>query len=179
MDGVVVTINQLCFTKYIGANMDISLINGTITSLRLAGDIAKGILQLNTLSEVQGKVIELQSAILAAQSGALESNAAQSAVVDEIRALKEEIARIKAWESQKQRYQLTSFGEGPAVMYALKKSMSESEPPHWICTKCYEDGKRMILQPRKDKNGFIVIACPSCNSVIHTRLRGIGPAEYV
>jgi hypothetical protein len=120
--------------------MDISLINGTISSLRLAGDIAKGILQLNTLSEVQGKVIELQSAILAAQRCALESNAAQSDMVGEIRALKEEITRIKAWESQKQRYQLTPCIEGAAVVYALKESMCESEPPH--CLGSGRVGKR-------------------------------------
>ncbi len=154
-----------------------SLIQGTITSLKFAGDIAKGILELKSLTDVQGKVIELQSAILSAQSSALSANADQASMVDEIRALKEEIARVKAWESQKQRYQLTPFRNGPGVVYALKESMSNSEPPHWICTKCYEEGKRMILQPATI-NGFVHIVCPSCKLDMPTGMRGIGAPEY-
>ena len=83
--------------------MDLSLIQGTITGLKLAGDIAKGFMELKSMAEVQGKMIELQSAILSAQSSALSANADQAAMVDEIRLLKEEIARVKAWEAQKQR----------------------------------------------------------------------------
>lgn len=159
--------------------MDMSLIQGTISGLKAAGDIAKGLLELKSISDVQGKVIELQSAILAAQSSALSANADQAAMVDEIRQLKEEIARVKAWEAQKQRYKLTSLWEGAVVVYALKESMSESEPPHWICTKCYEDGMRMILQPRKNSAAMTVLSCPHCKSEIHTGHRVIGPASYV
>ena len=159
--------------------MDISLIQGTISGLKVAGDIAKSMMELKTISEVRGKVIELQSTILSAQSSALDANAKQSVLVDTIRNLKEEIARMKAWDSQKQRYQLTPIIGGTAVVYALKESMCESEPPHWICTKCYEEGKRMIIQPRKNKDGFILMVCPSCNSEIHTGARGMGPASYV
>jgi rubrerythrin len=134
-------------------------------------------MELKSLSDVQGKVIELQSAILAAQSNALSANADQAAMVEEIRTLKEEIALVKAWEAQKQRYQLTQFRNGPGVVYALKESMSNSEPAHWICTKCYEEGKRMILQPAT-VNGFIHIVCPSCKLDISTGMRGISPPEY-
>lgn len=157
--------------------MDLALIQGTISGLKTAADIAKGLMELKSMADVQTKVIELQSAILAAQSSALAANADQAAMVDEIRALKEEITRVKAWEAQKQRYQLTKFRNGPGVVYALKESMSNSEPPHWICTKCYEDGKRMILHPAT-VNGFIHIVCPSCKLDMPTGMRGIGAPEY-
>jgi ribosomal protein L29 len=125
--------------------MDMALIQGTISGLKLAGDIAKGLINLKSISDIKAKVIELQSTILSAQSSALSAHADQAGMIDEIRTLKEEIARVKAWESQKKRYQLTPIGEDAAVLYTLKESMRESEPPHWICTKCYEEGKRMIL----------------------------------
>lgn len=157
--------------------MDLTLIQGTISGLKTATDIAKGLMELKSMSDVQAKVIELQSAILAAQSSALAANADQAAMVEEIRALKEEIARVKAWESQKQRYQLTPFGDGAAVVYALKESMSASEPPHLICTKCYEDGKRMILQPTS-VNGFAHLVCPSCSLDIPANQRRLSPHVY-
>ena len=158
--------------------MDMAMIQGTISGLKVAGDIAKGLLELKSISDVQGKVIELQSAILSAQSSALAANADQAAMVDEVRQLKEEVARVKAWEAQKQRYQLEAIWESAALVYALKKSMSGTEPPHWICTKCYEDGVRMILQPRKGKDGFGVLACPTCKSELHSRYRDTGQPSY-
>lgn len=157
--------------------MDATLIQGTITGLKFAADITNSLLKLNTMSEVQGKVIELQQTILSAQSNALSANAEQFTMVEEIRTLKEEIARIKAWERQKQRYKLAQVGEGGGIAYALKESMSESEPPHWICTKCYEDGVRMILQPRT-KDGYTYLYCPACKMEIPTYHRRLSPPSY-
>lgn len=157
--------------------MDMTLIQGTITSLKFAGDIAKGLLELKSLTDVQGKVIELQSAILSAQSNALSANADQSAMVDEIRTLKEEIASVKAWESQKQRYKLsTPWGGG--VAYALKEAMANGEPPHLICTKCYEDNRKSILNPISNDRGFLSYGCPICKSQIPTNCRGGAKPEY-
>lgn len=160
--------------------MDMQLIQGTIASLKFAGDVAKSLLELKTLTDVQGKVIELQSAILSAQSSALSANAEQSAMVEEIRRLKEEIASVKAWESEKQRYKLTNpwEEEGGGVAYALKKSMANSEPAHLICTKCYEDGRKSILNPFKNDKGFIVYGCPICKAQIPTGWRGGAMPEY-
>lgn len=157
--------------------MDMALIQGTISGLKTAADIAKSLMEMKSVSDIQGKVIELQSAILAAQSSALAANADQSAMAEEIRALKEEMARVKAWESQKQRYQLTQFGRESALVYALKKSVSNSEPAHYLCAKCYEDGKRMILQP-KQINGFANLSCPSCGIVLAAHQRLLPAPEY-
>ena len=159
--------------------MDISLIQSTISGLKLAGDIAKGFLEIKSISEVQGKVVELQSAILSAQSSALSANAAQATMVEEIRTLKEEIARIKAWESEKKRYQLISPWNG-TVVYALKKSMSNTEPPHWICTNCYENGRKRILNQHHKPSSFIEFICPVCKIPIqpHNRYSQGFPVEF-
>lgn len=157
--------------------MDISLIQGTITGLKVAGDIAKSMLELKSLSDVQGKVIELQGTILAAQSSALSANADQAAMADEIRTLKKEIARVKAWEAQKQRYKLHSPWEG-SVVYALKQSMSDSEPPHWICTSCYENGRKSILNQIQGKEGWYLVTCPVCKSQVQSPWRGLSNLEY-
>lgn len=157
--------------------MDMSLIQGTISGLKIAGDIAKGMLELKSLADVQGKVIELQSTILSAQSSALAANSDQAAMAEEIRALKKEIADVKAWEGQKQRYKLVTAATG-SLVYALKESMSEGEPPHWICTKCYEDGRKSILNPKQESGGWCQYVCPICKSQIPNGYRGPSEAEY-
>ena len=145
---------------------DMALIQGAISGLNTAASIAKGFLQLHTIAEVQGKVIELQTAILAAQSSAFAAQSQQAAMAEEIRALKEEVARVKAWEAQKQRYKLQSPWQG-ATVYALKESMSNGEPAHWICTHCYEDGRRSILQYGYKKEAGSAYRCASCNSTVY------------
>lgn len=153
--------------------MDMALITGTISGLKTASDIAKSFLDIKKINDISGKVAELQAVILSAQSSAIEANSAQFAMIEEIRALKEEMARIKAWDSQKERYILTSPWAG-AFIYSLKESLKESEPPHWICANCYEKGVRSILQERgNSKTGFREFFC-SCGSVIHAHHRGKG-----
>ena len=151
--------------------MDMTLIQGAITGLKTASDIAISLGKLNTLAQVQKKSVELGQIIVAAQSATLSAYADQAAMIEEVRALKEEIVRVKAWEAQKQRYKLESCGPA-SVAYALKKSVANGEPPHLICTKCYEDGRKSILNPVRIDNGFLGVGCPICKSQIPTGYRG-------
>jgi hypothetical protein len=96
-----------CAFTLTGENrMDIGLVTGTITSLRFAGDIAKSFLSLRSMEEVQGKVIELQSAILSAQASAMEANSQQLTMAEEIRALQSQIESMKGWREEGKRYKL-------------------------------------------------------------------------
>jgi hypothetical protein len=108
--------------------MDIGSIAAAVNSLRTAGDIAKGLISLNTMTEVQSMAIELNQKIIEAQHQIFAANAAQTALVERIRDLEGHIARMKDWDAQKQRYQLVTPYSGIPV-YALKKSMSEGEGP--------------------------------------------------
>ena len=150
--------------------MVMSLVKSTVSNLKLAYDITKSVLELKPISEIQAKVVELQNIILSAQTSAFEANAHQTAMIEEIRHLKEEITRIKAWEEEKQRYKLVSPWPG-TVLYALKEKCSASEPPHWVCAKCYEDGRKSILNPQKKittkGQSYLVISCPTCKSELN------------
>lgn len=158
--------------------MDMTLIQGAISGLKTASDIAIGLGKLNTLAQVQEKSVELGQIIVAAQSATLSAYADQAAMIEEVRALKEEIMRVKAWETQKQRYKLVSPWEAGGVAYALKESMATGEPPHLICTKCYEDGRKSILNPATLNAGMVSFVCPICKSQIPTGYRGEVKPEY-
>ncbi len=124
---------------------DIALIQGAITGLKTAGDIAKSFLELKSISDIQGKVIELQSAILSAQSSALAAQGEQSLMVQRIRDLEEEVADAKAWKETEQRYQLDEIGKG-FFAFSLKEESKGAEPFHKICANCYQKRKKSILQ---------------------------------
>lgn len=159
--------------------VDIMAIQGAISGLKTAADLAKGLIQLKSTADMQVQVIELQSAILAAQSNALAAQADQFTMIQRIRELEEEIARIKAWEEEKKRYQLVNPWQGAAsLVYAVKESCKGAEPPHWICAKCYDDGRRTILQPKYDDRTYLLLFCATCKSDIHSGLRGVHRATY-
>jgi hypothetical protein len=132
------------------------------------------------MSEVQAKVIEMQQVILDAQSSAMAANADQYAAIEELRSLKVEIQKIKGWESERQRYKLrqpTIYGAG--VVYALRQSARhEDEPAHYICTTCYESGRKTILGLHiPERGGYSMWICPVCKTAVSTGTRGSPPAE--
>ena len=75
---------------------DISAIAGAFSSLKAAVDITKAMKDLRDWSLVQSKVIELQSAILEAQSGLFTANDERSALIERVGNLEQEVARLEA-----------------------------------------------------------------------------------
>ena len=153
--------------------MDMASFQAAYTGLTTAGKIAKGLIDLHTLAEVQAKAIELNDKIIESQGHVFTAQATQATLISRVSELEKEIADMKAWEETKQRYRLTNAADG-SFAYALKKESAGAEPAHWICANCYEDGIPSILQAtgRLDM-GKRVHECHRCGA----NIRG-GRAEY-
>jgi hypothetical protein len=149
-------------------------ITAAINSLKVAGDIAKGLISLQTTTEIQAKAIELNEKIISAQHSVFAANAAQSALVDEVGSLKAQIVRMENWGTQKQRYKLVTLYPG-SFAYALKKAVSEGEPSHYICANCYENGKRSIMQATQKTSAFGAKTCFVCRICGSEANCGMGP----
>lgn len=157
--------------------VDMAMIQGVTMSLKAAGDMARGFLELKSMAEVQAKVIELQSAIMAAQSGAMAAQAEQASLLQQIQELKASLERMKAWEAQKERYAMVSPAEA-VTLYALRESQKKGEPAHYICPHCYEDGRRSVMQAGSKKNGWGAWVCPACKCEAPTGYRNVPNAEF-
>jgi hypothetical protein len=125
--------------------VDISAIAGTVSALKGAMDISKAMIDLRDGQAMQGKVIELNSKILEAQSSAFAANDERTALIARVGELEKELAHLKAWDADKQRYELKSVARG-TVAYMLKPPERGSEPPHWLCATCYGKSKKAFLQ---------------------------------
>ena len=88
---------------------DMAAFASAFASLKAAGDIAKALVNLRDTTAFQTQLIELPGQILSAQSSALTAQTDQSVLLDRKRELEEEVARLKAWEVEKERYQLTNI----------------------------------------------------------------------
>jgi hypothetical protein len=157
--------------------MDISALQAVLTSLKSATEVAKAIFDLKESGAVQSKVIEIQSALLAAQSSALEATNAQYVLQDRVRELEAQLKKLEDWGDQEQRYALVGPWRGPAQVYALRKEIANGESPHYLCTNCFHSRRRTILNPTT-KDGWVHLVCPVCKSDLTTGFRGVGSPKF-
>ena len=159
--------------------MDITAIPPTFTSLKVATSLIKGILEAKNKLETQPKLIELQEALLEMQTDAISTRTAQVELLEQVRALKEQLKAFNDWDEQRPRYTLVCPWNDAAQVYALHEASSDGEQPHFLCPNCFHKRHRMILnQIIKTANRFVSLACPSCKASIDTSFRGIGAPKY-
>jgi len=137
-----------------------------VSSLKTAYELVHSLLQERDARIINKKIVELNTIILSAQQGALASNVAQFALVEEKRKLEAELAGLKAWEAEKQKYELATIAPG-VFAYRLKENAECAEPFHYICQACYQHGKKSILQ-KKIRGEFMgsteLYVCHECDS---------------
>ncbi|POO56165.1 hypothetical protein [Agrobacterium rosae] len=125
--------------------VDLTLVSGIAGTLKTAVDIAKTVKEVNDMSTVKGKVIEMQDLILAAQSSAMTAQTQLFELLQENAELKRKVSDIEGWKNTAARYTLKDFG-GKTFAYELKAEAAVGEPPHRVCPACFEMGKRSVLQ---------------------------------
>jgi hypothetical protein len=133
-----------------------------LSGIKTALDILKGLKKSGASSGILAEIADLQSALIEVQQGIMAANQTHAADVERIRDLEEEVARLKAWDGEKGRYELKAVYAG-ATVYARKPDNTEAEPPHWLCANCYQDRKKSFLQVTRRVGGEHLWECPNCN----------------
>jgi hypothetical protein len=110
-----------------------------------------------TISEAYAKLIDAQSTVLASQQE-------QLTLTKRIGELEKEIAELKNWDRERERYQLTTITRG-ILAYRVKPGMEGDEPSHDLCTNCFDQGKKSILQCEQPISiGPRFYICPRCKT---------------
>jgi hypothetical protein len=149
-----------------------------ITHLRSAVEILKAMRDADDASATRTKVPELTREIMSALSSALATQSAHFDLLLSQRDLEEEMAQLKAWNTEKYRYELKSVGPG-AVAYVLKESMRGSEPIHWICANCFQIGKKRFLSESHSDLHHVYHKCQECGGKIRIRKTPTPPGEPI
>ncbi|MFI5020606.1 MAG: hypothetical protein ACHQRJ_02990 [Alphaproteobacteria bacterium] len=146
---------------------DMSTIAAAISSFSALKDIAQAMIGLRDAQAFQAKLIEFNSALIDAQTKVFSVNEERTTLIERVRALEQELVSIKAWEAEKQRYQLEELPPGVFV-YALKPEMAAGEPSHRICQTCYQRGKKSLLQASEPTSGQQHLTCHECGTKLTT-----------
>ena len=144
-------------------------------NLKTAFDIGKSLVSLARQAEskgldaryaadLNGKIADMQFALIDAQSDALASQEAQSKQSAKIRELEQAIAEFECWEAEKERYRLVNarMGAGTFVFLLRHEAAQEDEPPHYICPRCYHNKVKSILV-LSSTNGY-TLRCLECKA---------------
>ena len=75
------------------------------------------------------------------------------------------MADLKAWEAEKQRYELVELAPG-FICYAIRASARGTEPFHRLCANCYNAGKKSPLQQHIRGSYYDQYKCHGCGEEI-------------
>lgn len=147
--------------------MAIAPIASVMTALKSVKDLTETIIDLRDRETFQQKRLELQSVVLDAQQSAFASQQERASLIDQVRGLEADIAALRAWDAERERYELRSPGTG-AYAYAVKPGVESGEPAHWLCCTCFQAGKKSILQAAREQDRMSTKPwiCPSCKTTI-------------
>jgi hypothetical protein len=147
--------------------MDLQAIAAAGASLRSAAEIAKTLLDAKTTVDIQGKVIELNQAILVAQQQALDAQQAQRDLVAENEALRAAIREMEDWSAEAEQFELVQIGSNKG--HAYKRKDAAEDAPHF-CAPCFSERRKSILQPHTVPEGRVqVLMCHACKSQVLMR----------
>jgi hypothetical protein len=156
-----------------GIMPDISAIASALSSLKAAKDIAEAMITLRDGAAFQSKLIEFQGKLIDANNAAFAAQDERAALLERIRDLEKQVTDLKAWEAEKEQYELKEVCDGVSFAYVLKPEAQGTKPPHWLCANCYNNNKKSILQigeKKMDPAGRLPgWDCPSCKATIFVR----------
>ena len=146
---------------------DALAIAGMLQSFRAITDLGKALLGMRDAALIREKVIELNGEILSAQASALATQADQLALLKRVGELEKEVTDLKAWDAEKQKYELSQIVPG-VFAYSLKKEAGIAGALHQICTHCYEDRRKSVLQREIRTPGrCVVLVCFTCGADLY------------
>jgi hypothetical protein len=140
---------------------------GFITAVGHVTNVAKTFFQAHSEAERDAVRLEFHSAILDIEAKISDVQTRYQTLLESNENLKKQLADHDDWEKECVRYSLKSPGSGSFV-YALNPDQKSNEPPHWICTNCYSERRKSVLQHASMETGDSgrFWQCPKCKSKI-------------
>lgn len=144
--------------------------------MKAASELAKALFDSKVDAAAKDQILEMRGLIASSLDAVITAKEELQAARDAEREATNKLVSYENWLNEKARYKLTTPAGGLTV-YALKEAQSDGEPPHYLCTNCYQSAKKSILHGAR-ANGFAAWICPSCITTYPTGYRGDAVAEY-
>lgn len=141
----------------------IAEISSLISSSKAAYDIAKGVNALKSEVDRNEAISIILKVLLSVQSDALSVQSKTHELAIEKHNLTKKLMEFEKWSETEQQYELKEVIRGVFV-YSYKKENEISQPMHWLCTNCWKDKVKSILQRTASDDTY---TCPKCKTEIN------------
>jgi hypothetical protein len=147
-------------------------IASALSALKGMKDITEAMIGLRDAKVLQEKRLEFQGRLIDAQNSILAAQEERTTLVDSVSQLKKQITDFETWEAEKQRYELVQLARrGAAFAYAPKLDAQGTEPFHCLCPTCYQRRVKsflLFLKPAALGTAEQILECPVCKTIVHT-----------
>ncbi len=122
-----------------------------------AMNVAKAIVDTRDETKLASLKLEFTTALLELHDKQLSLSQFYQSILEANESLKKQLAAYERWEQESQRYERHQPELG-FLVYALKPEHAATQPAHWLCAACYDDGKQSVLQ--RAFKGATAFNCP-------------------
>ena len=137
------------------------------SSIKTVIDITNGLKASHdsaTITQVQS---DIRKHLLTIQAEALTLQDKHLALLHEKEELIKKVVQFEQWEKTESEYTLQELALG-VIAYSYNDSQDSTIPHHWLCTNCYNDRKKSILQIQSTMPvGARKYACPRCKFIFN------------
>lgn len=149
-----------------------------ITGIKTAIDLARTVKDITDDIELKEKTSELYNSIISLQNGIMSMQAENHSLLQENQALSKKLMKVETWENEKSKYSLREICS-KVFVYASEETDTNTEPHHWICAKCYNQGVKSILQFKDAAYSGHYYVCHNCTSEICDHSKAQQPTRRV
>ena len=137
-------------------------LTATFSLLKTASELIKGFNSMQNKMAIGDIKIELNNIILDLQSNASSLNEKYNSLVNSKNDLEKEIANLKDFKSQKEKYILKEIFVGIHA-YVPKEEKDRISKYHWLCQNCLDNLQKFSVYQRKHEHYY---TCPHCKNKI-------------
>lgn len=144
--------------------IDIPLITANLSA---AYTVIKGLLDVRDTQKLSTVQSQLTERILHAQAHVADLLSVLMEKTVLCAKLEERVRELEGEKLERLRYELAEIASGGDLAYRLKPSgaLTErpSEPPHFICQRCFDQGVKIVLQ-KSNAWGTETFTCSACGT---------------
>lgn len=134
-------------------------------SIKTFSDLTTLILKTKVDSAVTAKAIESQSAIISLQDAMLNLQSQHQSLLREKEVLEKRLIDAEDWNAEASKYSLKEIAPGVFV-YVLNLNGDSPTPTHWLCSRCYQEKRKSILQKTGKSGGANIYLCLLCQNTL-------------
>ncbi|MDD5297645.1 MAG: hypothetical protein PHU46_12100 [Rhodocyclaceae bacterium] len=159
--------------------MDLSLINGAFTSLKLAKDIGLAAMELRDWNKMASEIAKMNTELFKAHDALFGLQRTLFELDGNYRDTARELDKAQEALAERGRYALFEIGLGQFVYRVELPELGRNdggpaivEPTHYLCQPCFDAGRKMVLRLYLNAADGPVAVCPHCRDYINAERAG-------